>query len=114
MGESGARVTPNHTYASTGIHVVTLTVTDDGGATAGTSQIVPVIESLPTVIALAVSGYKVKGLHKADLQWAGAVSEAVDVYRDGTTVRRSPPPRTTASIPTRSTGAPPGPLACPG
>ena len=35
-------------------------------------------------ITLTATGYKVKGMHKADLDWFGATSGNVDVYRDGT------------------------------
>lgn len=34
-------------------------------------------------ISLTVSGYKVRGLQKADLAWSGASGTSVDVYRDG-------------------------------
>lgn len=34
-------------------------------------------------LALEASGYKVKGLQKAELRWTGATA-AVDIYRDGT------------------------------
>ena len=32
---------------------------------------------------MSASGYKVRGLKKADLEWSGANSTNVDVYRDG-------------------------------
>lgn len=35
---------------------------------------------------LAATGYKVKGLQKADLEWSGATSTNVDIYRDGTVI----------------------------
>lgn len=37
----------------------------------------------PDEISLSVNGYKYRGLHKADLQWSGATSANIDVYRDG-------------------------------
>jgi hypothetical protein len=40
----------------------------------------------PSGIALQASGYKVKGLQKADLTWTGATSALVDVYRSGVKV----------------------------
>lgn len=85
-GTSGSGVAPGHTYAGSGVYTVTLTVTDDGGATDGASQSVAVTEPLPTVIALVASGYKVKGRQKADLVWAGATSAEVDVWRNGVKV----------------------------
>jgi hypothetical protein len=37
----------------------------------------------PSGITLAATGYKVKGLQKADLEWSGATLASVDIYRDG-------------------------------
>ena len=37
----------------------------------------------PAAITLEVTGYKVRGLHKADLSWDGATTDQVEVYRDG-------------------------------
>ncbi len=34
-------------------------------------------------ITLTASGYKVKGVHHADLYWNGASGSNVDIYRDG-------------------------------
>ncbi|NIL93573.1 MAG: PKD domain-containing protein [Woeseiaceae bacterium] len=79
---TSAAQNPSHTYASNGTYNVTLTVTDNDGATSEkTSQDVSVSE--PGDITLSATGYKVKGLQKADLEWIGATSTNVDVYRDG-------------------------------
>ncbi len=32
---------------------------------------------------MTVSGYKVKGTHQVDLEWGGAGSAEVEIYRDG-------------------------------
>jgi len=37
----------------------------------------------PSGITLTATGYKVKGNQKADLEWSGAASTTIDVYRDG-------------------------------
>ena len=37
-------------------------------------------------ISLSASGFKVKGVHHADLTWSGATTSNVDLYRDGTRV----------------------------
>lgn len=87
-GASGSGVTESHTYGSDGTYTVTLTVTDDDGATNSTSQSVTVSASSGggDSISLSASGYKVKGLQKADLSWSGASSTNVDVYRNGSVI----------------------------
>jgi hypothetical protein len=50
----------------------TLLVTDDGGSGDPGGS-----------FTLTATGYKVKGLQKADLAWSGAPSAAFDIFRDG-------------------------------
>ncbi len=76
---------PSHTYAAGGTYTVSLTATDDGGATDTAAQSVTV--SAPsTGITLSATAYKVRGLQKADLTWSGATSANVDVYRNGVVI----------------------------
>lgn len=83
-GGSGA--TPTHSYASGGTYQVTLTVTDNGGATNATSQNVTVSAPSSSGITLSARGYKVKGVQKADLSWSGATGTNVDLYRNGSRI----------------------------
>jgi PKD repeat protein/subtilisin family serine protease len=77
--------TTSHTYGAGGSYNVTLTVTDNGGATDAETQPVTVIAP-PPGINLSVNAYKVKGEKQADLTWSGATSTNVDVYRNGSVV----------------------------
>jgi PKD repeat protein len=72
---------PSHTYAADGTYSVSLTVTDDDGATDSTSQDVTVSAPIVT-ITLSVTGRTVRGRNSADLAWSGATSSKVDVYRN--------------------------------
>ena len=40
----------------------------------------------PASISLTATGYKLKGLQKADLQWSGATATFVDIWRNGSVV----------------------------
>jgi PKD repeat protein len=80
-GNSSTAQNPTHIYATAGTYTVTLTVIDDDGAIGTTTQSVTVTSS--SGITLSATGYKVKGRHHADLEWSGATSSNVDIYRDG-------------------------------
>jgi subtilisin family serine protease len=75
----------SHTYADGGTYTVTLTVTDNAGATGSSSQSVTVSSGSTEGISLTATGYKVKGLQKADLTWSGASSN-VDIFRNGSKI----------------------------
>ncbi|MEX2179433.1 MAG: S8 family serine peptidase [Gemmatimonadaceae bacterium] len=79
-GTTGSGVAPSKTYASGGTRTVTLTVTDNGGATGSTSQSVTTVAPGGSTITLSVSVSKVRGVSTANLSWSGATSSA-DVYR---------------------------------
>lgn len=82
-GSSASGETANHTYAAEGDYTVTLTVTDDGGASDIDSQLVSVTEPPVVPISLSAVGSKERGLQKADLTWSGATTSNVDVFRNG-------------------------------
>lgn len=84
---SGAFV--SHTFAADGDYTVTLTVTDDAGASDTDSQTVSVSSGGGDPggdITLSAVGYKVKGRHHIDLSWSGATSTNVDIYRNGSKI----------------------------
>lgn len=66
------------------VDCVGLTCTFDGGLT-GADAVDVVVTADTAPIALAVTGYKVKGVQQADLQWSGAAGQ-VEVTRDGAVV----------------------------
>lgn len=84
-GTTSTLRSPSHAYAAGGSYTVQLTVTDDGGATGGTSRAVTV-----TGIQLSARGYKVKGQARTDLTWSGAPGTSVDVLRNGTKIITTP------------------------
>jgi subtilisin family serine protease len=85
-GSSGSGVTTSRTYATAGTYTVTLTVTDNQGATGATSKNVTVSAPSGDGINLSVVGYKVQGSKRADLTWSGASTSNVYVFRDGANI----------------------------
>jgi PKD repeat protein len=73
---------PTHEYAISGTYNVTLTVTDDGGATGSTSQEVTVSDGSVPTITLTATGKQNKKWFIINLDWSGANSSNVDILRD--------------------------------
>ena len=77
---------PSYTYAAAGTYTVSLTVTDSHGATNESWQDVTVTAPPEGGFTLSATGYKVKGVQKADLSWSGTGATNVDVFRDSTKI----------------------------
>ena len=88
-GSSATGQSISHTYAEAGTYAVSLTVTDENGATDSITQSLTVASSSAGTITLTTLGYKVKGLLKASLSWEGATSSNMDIYRNGIKIATS-------------------------
>ncbi len=87
-GTTGSGVAPSKTYASSGTRTVTLTVTDNGGATGNTSQSVTVTAP-PGSITLSVTTQRRSNKTTANLSWTGATG-SVNVFRNGSIIATVP------------------------
>lgn len=81
---------PSHSFPASGSYLVSLQVTDNGGATASVQHSVSVTaeEPPPSGFSLSAVGYKVRGVQHADLSWSGN-STNVDVFRGTTKIATS-------------------------
>lgn len=82
-GSTSTEQNPSSTYPASGTYSVSLTVTDDGGATDSAKQSLTVSSGGGGAITLTATGYKVRGLQKVNLAWTGATGVQVDIKRDG-------------------------------
>jgi len=80
-GSSGTGATISKVYSTGGTRVVTLTVTDDAGATATQSRTVTVTAPSTAGIVLSAVASKTRGSTTVALTWTGATASA-DVYRN--------------------------------
>ena len=72
--------TPNGAF--TGIDSFTYTA-NDGTVDSNSATVTVDVQPIGGGFSLTATGYKVKGLQKADLDWQGATGSNVDIFRDG-------------------------------
>jgi len=65
-------------------HTIMLKVTDNDGQSDTDKVVVTINPYAEDQFTLSVTGYKVKGVQKADLTWSGFATANVDVYRNST------------------------------
>ena len=85
-GSTSSARSPTRSYGSSGTYGVTLTVTDDRGATARDSAQVTVTAPA-SGISLSATGRSDGGVQYMTLKWSGATGSLVDIYRGGALLR---------------------------
>ncbi|MEP2791766.1 MAG: PKD domain-containing protein, partial [Kangiellaceae bacterium] len=73
----------SNTYAANGTYTVSLTVTDNEGASNTSSQSVTVSDGTEPPAEMTLSGFRQKGNKEAVLNWSGLTGTNVDVYING-------------------------------
>jgi len=103
-GGTSTEQSPTHTYALSLFYLVTLTVTDDQGATSTESRLV-FVPPVDGGLVLTGSVSKDKGSKQIDLQWTGGSGDVVDLYREGVIIEYALDARSYTDVIGRASGS---------
>jgi hypothetical protein len=76
----------NTANVADGVHTLQAKAYDAAGNVGVSGSLSVTVRNTVTTVSLTATGYKVKGLQKADLRWSGASSPTVTIHRNGSVV----------------------------
>jgi PKD repeat protein len=85
-GNTSAAQNPSHTYAAEGTYIAALTVTDDQGAASEQNTQSVTVTAL-SEITLTAKAFSSRNRNYVDLEWSGANSKNVDIFRDNALIK---------------------------
>jgi hypothetical protein len=85
-GTTSTEENPTHTYAARGDYTVSLTVTNDEGASDTTTSLLTVLPPPPVLSIFRIARDPTRFEFRVDLRWSGAEGDLVELRRNGTVV----------------------------
>jgi PKD repeat protein len=85
-GDKSSERNPRHMFTKNGTFEMTLVVADDDQANGAASQSVLVESETPAILTLTATSKKVRRYREVYLNWSGATTNTVDIFRNGTRI----------------------------